>query len=87
MFRKYIAVDRAFKNQTVTAVEPVFLYLLVDQLTGFGQVTALTMLQNIFSSYRVINKIDLEDNAVNIMGPYNPAESLARLIDQLEKGG
>ena len=49
MFCKYTAVDRALKKQIVTAVEPVFLSPLVDQLIGFGQVTALTMLKNIFS--------------------------------------
>ena len=44
LFRKYTAVDRALKNQIVTSVEPVFLYPILDQLTGFGQVSALTIL-------------------------------------------
>ena len=44
------------------------------------------MLHHIFASYRMIEKIDLEENAVNMMGPYNPAEPLAGLIEQLEKG-
>ena len=44
------------------------------------------MLQNIFSSYRAINKIDLGENAVKMMGPYDPAEPLAQLIEQLDKG-
>ena len=59
------------------AVKPLLLYPLVDQLTGFGQVSALTMLQNLFTSYGVINKIDLEENSVKIMGPYEPAKPLA----------
>ena len=68
------------------AVELVFLSPMVDQLTGFGQLSTLTMLQHIFASYGVINKIDLEENALKIMGPYDPAEPLARLIEQLERG-
>ena len=68
------------------AVEPVFLSQLVDQITGFGQVSALTMIQYLFSSYGAIKKIDLEENAVKMMGPYDPAETLALLIEQLEKG-
>ena len=36
LFRKYTAVDGALKKQIIKAVEPVFLYPLVDQLTGFG---------------------------------------------------
>ena len=74
------------KNQIVTVVEPVFLYLLVDQLTGFGHVSALTMLQHIFSSYGEIDKINLKKNAVKTMGSYNPAEPLSQIIKQLEKG-
>ena len=59
----------------------------MDQLTWFEQVSALAMIQHLLSSHGVINKIDLEENAVKMMGPYNPAEPLARLIEQLEKGG
>ena len=61
-------------------MEPVFLSPLVDQLTGFGQVSALTMLLHLFSSYRAIDEIDLEENAVNIMGRYDPDELLSQLI-------
>ena len=67
-------------------MEPVLLSPLVDQLTGFGKVSALTMLHHIFSSYRAINKIDLEENTIKMMGPYDPAEPLAQIIEQLEKG-
>ena len=39
---------RRSKNQVVTAVQPVFLSPLVDQLTRFGQVSALAGLQHLF---------------------------------------
>ena len=87
MFQKYTAVGGALKNQIVTAVEIVFLSPLVDQFTGFGQVSTLTMLQHLFASYGLIGEIDLEESAVKMMGPYNPAEPLSQLIEQLEKGG
>ena len=35
LFLKYTPMDGAFKKQIVTAVEPVFLSSLVEQLTGF----------------------------------------------------
>ena len=82
-FRKYIAVGGAFNKQIITSVEPVFLSPLVDQLTNFGQVTALTILQHIFSRYGEIEEIGIEENAVKIIGPYNPTEPLVRLIEQL----
>ena len=76
-------MDGAFKKQIVMAVEPVFLSPLVHHITGFGQFSALTLIQHLFFGYRPIEKIDLEENAVKMMGPYNPAEPLARLIEKL----
>ena len=52
---------------------------------GFGQVTALHMLQRLFSSYGVVDEIYLEEKAVKIMGTYDLAETLARLINQFKK--
>ena len=86
LFQKYTTVDGALKKQIVTAVEPVFLFSMVDQLTGFGQVSALTILQHLFVSYGAIAEFDLRENAVKMMGPYNPAEPLDRLIKQLGRG-
>ena len=77
MFRKYITLDGSLKKKTITAVEPVFLSPLVDQLAGFGQVSELTMLQHLFSSYKIIYEINLEENSVKMMGPYNPMEPLS----------
>ena len=77
LFQKYTAVYRALKKQIFTEVELVFPYPLLDQLTGFGQVSALTMLQNLFSSYRTIDKIYLKENVVKMMGPCDAAKPLA----------
>ena len=44
------------------------------------------MLQHLFSSYWEIGEINFEENAVKMIGPYNPAEPLVQLIEQL-KGG
>ena len=58
----------------------------MDPLTGFRLVWVLQMLQHMFNSYGVIDKIDTEENMVKIMVPYDPAETLDRLINQLKKG-
>ena len=74
------------KNQIVAEAEPVFLSTIVDHLTGIGQVSVLTIIEHLFSSYGAINEIYLVENVVKMMVPYNPAEDLSRLIEQLEKG-
>ena len=42
-------------------------------------------MQHLFRSYRDIEKIDLKENSVKMMGTYDPAEHLACHIEQLEK--
>ena len=55
-------------------------------MTGFGQVSLLSMIQHLFSSYGTIDEIYLEENDVNMMGTYNPTEPIARFIKKLKKG-
>ena len=86
LFRRCTTVDGALTNQIVMTVQVFSLYPLVDQLTGFRQMTAIQIIYNLFNSYREIDKIDPEENAVNMMGPYETTEPLDRLIEKLEKG-
>ena len=58
----------------------------MDQFTLFGQVTALHILQYMLNSYGEIDEVDIEENTVKMMGPYDPAETLSRHIDQPKKG-
>ena len=50
LFVRCTAVETAIKNQIAVAVHKVFLSLLVEQLMGFGQVTALQIIQHIYKS-------------------------------------
>ena len=77
---------RPLKNKIATEVQPVSLSPLVYQLTGFGQVSMLDIMQHLFNSYGAIYETDLEENAVKMMGPDDPAEPLSHLIEKLEKG-
>ena len=79
-------MDSDLNNLNVLAVITVFLSPLVDQLIGYGQFFALAMLQHLFALYNVIYRIDLKENAVKFIEPYDPTEPLARLIEKLEKG-
>ena len=72
LFRRFTAIDGEIKNHIFMAVQPVFLSALVDQLAGFGQVNALQMLQRFFNYYGEIDEIDIKENAVKMMRPYNP---------------
>ena len=86
LFRKYTTVGRALNKQIITAMELVFLYPLVEQMTGFGHVSALTMIQHLFSSYGMIDKINLKTKSTKMMGPYDPAEPFPRIDITIGKG-
>ena len=48
--------------------------------------TELEIIYHIFRYYREINEINLEEKSTNMTGAYNPSETFAPLIKQLEKG-
>ena len=58
----------------------------MDQLTGSVELMVLDILQHLFRSYGAIKKIDLKENVVMIICPYEPSEPLSCLIDQIKSG-
>eukprot|EP00978_Attheya_sp_CCMP212_P034432 scaffold144089_cov66-Attheya_sp.AAC.1 len=76
----------ALKKQIEATVEEAFLITLRHELTGFNQVTALQMVTHLYSTYVDIDEIDIEDNLVAMMKPYDPEKPLATLTSQLEYG-
>ena len=48
LFRRYTSVDGAIKKKISTVVELVFLSPLLEQITGFGQVPELVLIQHLF---------------------------------------
>ena len=56
LLRRCTKVDGAIKKNIVMAVQQVFLSPIMDQLTRFGKLTALKMLQHLLISYRNIEK-------------------------------
>ena len=53
---------------------------------GFRKVMDLDIMYHLFRSYWDIDRIYLEENTVNMMGLYNPSETLTHIIEHMEKG-
>ena len=51
LFRRCTAIDGAIKKLIGTVVQQFFLLLIMDNMTGFRQVTAIEVMQNLFRSY------------------------------------
>ena len=56
LFWRCTDLDGAIKKEIFMAVQQVFLSPIMYQLTGFGEVTALDILQHLFRSYGAIEK-------------------------------
>ena len=80
-------MDGSIKNKTVAAVEPVLLSPLVDQLTIFGQLSSLVMLQHLFKSYREIDEIDLEKRCGEEDWSLRPCVTPILIDQTIGKGG
>ena len=55
LFIRCTAVEKALKDHIVAAVQPVFLSSLVDQLTGFLQVSVLQFFYHLYNSFGEID--------------------------------
>ena len=44
------------------------------------------MIKHLFSFYGEIHEINLEENTIRILGPYDPAETFDRLFDLIKNG-
>jgi len=86
IFEKYGNTDKALKKQIEATVEEDFLSTLRNELTGFNQVTALQMIHHLYVTYGEIDEVDIDENLVAMMKPYDPELTLATLTNQLEKG-
>ena len=53
---------------------------------GIGEIHGATGAPTFVQFPQIDLKIDLKENSVKVMGPYDPAEPLACLVDQLKKG-
>ena len=64
---------RFYKNKHFSNARLPFLLPITEHLTESVQVMTLEFLQHLFRLYGSIKKIDLKENVVNIIGPYDPA--------------
>jgi hypothetical protein len=50
------------KKQIISVFEPMYLYVLNDNMVGFANISARDMLDHLFSTYGNITAVDLEIN-------------------------
>ena len=76
MYRRGRSTKEAYRHGSTSSLP----FPTSIPVNGFGQVSEPEMLHHLFTSYGAIDKIDLKENAVTMMGSYHPAETLNRSI-------
>jgi hypothetical protein len=87
-------VQQGLKKQIITVFEPMYLYVLNDDMVGFANISAHDMLNHLFTTHGNITAVDLENNFEHMRrawDPQQPVESLFKHIqdcaDYYEAGG
>jgi hypothetical protein len=93
-YRTYTFVQQALKKQIITGFEPMYLDVLNDDMVGFANISARSMLDHLFTTYGNITAVDLGNNFEHMRqawDPQQPVESLFKHIqdcaDYSEAGG
>jgi hypothetical protein len=61
-YRTYTSAQQALKKQIISVCEPMFLYILNDNMVGYSKVSARDMLDHLFDTYGNITAFDLKIN-------------------------
>ena len=73
-FNTYQAVDQALRSLFLAAVPHVYVNSLSHDITGFGNVSALTIMTSLWEQYGTITQAELAKNLTRMSSPWNPPQ-------------
>jgi hypothetical protein len=85
-FNTYQAVNQALRNLILAAVPHVYVNSLSHDITGFGNVSALTIMTSLWERYGTITQAELAKNLTRMSSPWNPPQPIEDLFLQLTRG-
>jgi hypothetical protein len=84
IFRTWITVEQALKNQIITVLDPMYLEILNNDMVGFANTTARYMLEHLFLYYGSITAVDLEHNWENMCKAWDPEQPVESIFKQIQ---
>jgi len=85
-FNTYQAVDQALRNLLLAAIPYVYVNSLSHNITGFGNVSALTIMTSLWVRYGTITQAKLAENLTRISSYWNTPQPIEALFLQLTRG-
>jgi hypothetical protein len=83
-YRTYTSVQQALKKQIISVFEPMYLDVLNDNMVGFANISAIDMLDHLFSTYGNITAVDLEINFEHMRRAWDPQQPVESLFKQIQ---
>jgi hypothetical protein len=83
-YRTYTSIQKALKKQIIGVFEPMYLYILNDNMVGYGNISARDMLDHLFDTYGNITAVDLEINVEHMRPAWDPQQPVETLCKQIQ---
>jgi hypothetical protein len=78
------SVQQVLKKQIITVFEPMYFYVLNDDIVGFANITAHEMLDHLFTTYCNITAVDLENNFEQMRRAWDPQQPVESFFKQIQ---
>ena len=79
VFRRYVQVNEAIRQQILIAVDSTYYNVLEDDTFGYADVTIIVLLAHLQLNYATLSADDLEFNRMRLSETWNPDEPLENL--------
>jgi hypothetical protein len=83
-YHTYTSVQQALKKQIISVFEPMYFDVLNYNMVGFANISAIYMLDNLFSTYDNITAVDLEINFEHMRREWDPQQPVESLFKQIQ---
>ena len=83
-YQESTRTDQALKQLILDAFDDKYLRGLRNRHTAYSAHTALQLIQHLYTNYGVITQLDLNENENRMKAPYDPAQPIEILFDQIE---
>jgi hypothetical protein len=84
IWKAYLSTDKTLKQQLIAAIGDIYYRSLCNRVTGYANVTTLTILRHLYVTYGNISPTNLIDNDTRMKAPYDPSQPIELLFDQFD---
>jgi len=82
-YKGYVLMQDALKKQIQETVDNIYLEAIREQYSNFANLTAWDMINHLFTNYAIITPLELQQNNIDIVKPWDPTTPFATAVKQI----